>query len=52
MGQLNIRNVPDDLMKRAKIAAIQRGVTLRQYVIQAVEAAVKAPTAKKAAKGA
>jgi len=49
---LNIREFPDDLLKRAKIAAIQGGVTLRQYVIRAVEAAVKTPKGKKAAKGA
>jgi hypothetical protein len=31
---LNIRNFPEDLVKRAKITAVSRGVTLREYVIR------------------
>ena len=48
MGQLNIRNVPEDLMKRAKIAAIQNGMTLKDFVLRAVEVATKRGSAGKA----
>ncbi len=41
MAQMNIRNVPDDLLKRAKIAAIEGGITLRELVLKAVEAALR-----------
>lgn len=33
--------LPAELHKRAKIAAVQRGVTLKAFVIQALEQAVQ-----------
>jgi hypothetical protein len=37
MANLNIRNFPDQYMKLAKHHAVEEGVTLRMYVIQAIE---------------
>lgn len=34
MGQLNIRNVPDEAMRRWKSEAAQVGVTLREWVLE------------------
>jgi hypothetical protein len=33
MGQLNIRNVPDEVMKRLKRGAVDKGITLREFVL-------------------
>ncbi len=38
--------IPDDLHRRAKSAAALRGVTLKDYVIEALEQATKAPAPK------
>lgn len=38
---LNIRNAPDDLIRRAKSAAALQGVTLREWVLKAVEEKLK-----------
>jgi predicted HicB family RNase H-like nuclease len=38
---LNIRNVPDDLIRRAKSAAALQGVTLRDWVLKAIEQKLK-----------
>ena len=38
--------VPDDLHRRAKAAAAMQGVTLKDFVIQALEDAIE-PTAKR-----
>jgi len=48
---LNIREFPKDVLKAAKIRAIEKGVTLREYVIWAVEAQAKAPRGRKVRKG-
>jgi predicted HicB family RNase H-like nuclease len=34
---LNLRAVPDDLMRRAKAAAALQGITLREWVFKAME---------------
>jgi len=52
MTQLNIRDFPDDVLKRAKIAAIENDLTLKNWVIQVLETALKAPKARNARKGA
>lgn len=52
MTQLNIRDFPDDVLKRAKIAAIENGLTLKKWVIQVLETASKTPKGRKARKGA
>ena len=33
MGQLNIRDVPDEVIRKCKMRAFENRVTLRQYVI-------------------
>jgi predicted HicB family RNase H-like nuclease len=38
---IHIRLVPDDLKQQAKIAAAKQGITLRQWVIAAVRAALE-----------
>ena len=40
-NSLNIRTFPPELNKAAKIAAVKRGVTLRQFVIDAIKAALE-----------
>lgn len=40
MGQLNIRNVPDEAMRRWKAEAAGSGVTLREWVLERLGAAV------------
>jgi predicted HicB family RNase H-like nuclease len=40
-GVLNIRGVPADLIRRAKSAAALRGVTLREWVLKAIEEKLK-----------
>ena len=37
---LSVRAFPPDLNKQAKILAVKQGVSLRQFVIDAVKAAV------------
>jgi predicted HicB family RNase H-like nuclease len=34
---LNIRNAPDELVRRAKSAAALQGITLRAWVLKAIE---------------
>lgn len=36
---LNIRNFPDELLRRSKVKAAERGITLRKYAIEAIELA-------------
>ena len=43
---LYVRAFPPELNKAAKIEAIKRGVTFRQFVIDAVESAVAAKPVK------
>jgi predicted HicB family RNase H-like nuclease len=40
-GVLNIRGVPDDLIRRAKSAAALQGITLREWVVKAIEERLK-----------
>jgi len=40
-GVLNIRGVPSDLIRRAKSAAALQGITLREWVLKAVEEKLK-----------
>jgi hypothetical protein len=40
-GVLNIRGVPTDLIRRAKSAAALQGVTLREWVLKAIEEKLK-----------
>ncbi len=41
MTVLNIRNMPDDIMRKAKSEAALQGVTLKEFVIAAMEAALQ-----------
>lgn len=43
MAALNIRNFPAELMRTLKTRAAARGVTLREYVVHALEAPAEAP---------
>lgn len=36
MSNLNIRNVPEEVHRDAKIAALKEGVTLQEWVIKAI----------------
>jgi predicted HicB family RNase H-like nuclease len=38
---LNLRAVPDDLMRKAKAAAAMQGVTLREWVLKCIEDKLK-----------
>ena len=38
---MNIRDVPVDLLRRAKAAAAMQGVTLREFVFKAMEEKLK-----------
>jgi predicted HicB family RNase H-like nuclease len=40
-GVLNVRGVPPDLIRRAKSAAALQGVTLREWVLKAIEEKLK-----------
>lgn len=40
MKNLNIRNMPADLMREAKIAAAREGRSLREWVIKVIEKAL------------
>ncbi len=39
--QLNIRNAPAELIRRAKVQAASEGISLRQFVLDAIGAAVE-----------
>lgn len=49
MGNVNLRNMPDDLVRKAKAAAALRGISLRQLVIEALETALKGEETKRRA---
>lgn len=38
---LNLRAVPDNLLRRAKAAAAMQGVTLRDWVLKSIEEKLK-----------
>jgi predicted HicB family RNase H-like nuclease len=38
---LNLRAVPEDLLRRAKAAAAMQGITLREFVFKAMEEKLK-----------
>jgi predicted HicB family RNase H-like nuclease len=40
-GVLNLRGVPTDLIRRAKSAAALQGITLREWVLKAIEQKLK-----------
>jgi predicted HicB family RNase H-like nuclease len=40
-GSQNLRTVPTDLIRRAKFAAALQGVTLRVWVLKAIEERLK-----------
>lgn len=44
MGMIQIRNVPDDLHKRLKVRAAERGLTLSDYLLRLAEREVERPT--------
>jgi uncharacterized protein (DUF1778 family) len=44
---LNLRAVPDDLIRRAKSAAALEGKTLRDWVLKAIEEKLKKGAQKK-----
>jgi predicted HicB family RNase H-like nuclease len=38
---MNLRDAPEDLMRRAKAAAAMQGITLREFVFKAMEEKLK-----------
>lgn len=38
---LNLRAVPDELMRKAKAAAAMQGITLREWVLKCIEEKLK-----------
>lgn len=44
---LNIRNFPEKLAKQAKIKAVRDGVTLREFIIQAIEGKLRKSDAER-----
>jgi predicted HicB family RNase H-like nuclease len=40
-GSLNLRRVPTEVMRRAKAAAALQGITLREWVLKAIEEKLK-----------
>jgi predicted HicB family RNase H-like nuclease len=40
-GVLNLRGIPTDVIRRAKSAAALQGVTLREWVLKAIEEKLK-----------
>jgi predicted HicB family RNase H-like nuclease len=40
-GVLNVRGVPTDLIRRAKSAAALQGITLREWVLKAIQDKLK-----------
>ena len=38
---LNLRGIPEDLLRRAKATAAMQGITLKQFVVQAIAQALK-----------
>lgn len=43
---INLRNLSGDLIRSAKIAAAVKGITLKAFVVEAVEQAIKAAGAR------
>ena len=41
MAIMNLRDMPDDLHRRAKAAAAMEGITLKELVIKAIEEYLK-----------
>jgi predicted HicB family RNase H-like nuclease len=41
MKVLNLRGLPDDLIRRAKSAAALEGITLKDWVMKAIDAKLK-----------
>jgi antitoxin FitA len=44
MGMIQIRNVPDDLHRRLKVRAAEKGITLSDYLLQMAEREAELPT--------
>ena len=42
MSSVNIRSMPEELVRRSKAQAALRGITLRDFVIEALEKALQA----------
>jgi predicted HicB family RNase H-like nuclease len=40
-GVLNLRGIPTDVIRRAKSAAALQGITLREWVLKAIEERLK-----------
>ena len=41
MADMNLRNIPDDLHRRAKATAAMEGITLRELVLKSIEEYLK-----------
>ena len=41
MKQILLRSVPDDLHKKVRMAALQAGISMQAFIIEAMAAAVK-----------
>jgi predicted HicB family RNase H-like nuclease len=41
MKVLNLRNVPEDLIRRAKAAAAMQGITLKDWMLKAMQEKLK-----------
>jgi plasmid stability protein len=47
MAELSIKNFPEDLKRKLKVAAAMEGITLGEYVIKYLEDLVTPPKRKK-----
>lgn len=43
---INLRDLPEDIVKRAKLYATVRGITLKDFVVEAIEQALQRSTAE------
>ena len=46
---INLRNLPEDLVRQAKVLAAWRGISLKDFVVQAIQQAVTAQQASTSA---
>ena len=41
MGVMNMRGLPDDLLRRVKIQSAVEGITMKQFAVKALEKALE-----------
>jgi len=49
VAELNLKNIPEELKRELKVRAAQEDVTLRDFILETLEAAIK-PAMRKVAK--